>query len=252
MVRVLGGGAIIRWWNRHLRSLVKFTHRVQFLIEWGTSPTAHWFDHNLDLYYRWHETRNPQGWERGVFSLLAMRQGARVLDVCCGDGFYANYFYSVRAGAVVAFDIDQEAIRSARRNFSAPNVKYVVADAIAEMPQGQFDNIVWESAIEYFTGDEIHQVMRSIKSRLAEGGILSGHAVIQQERNSGQKLAFKNRADFLSFLQPHFSRIRIFETIYPARHNIYFYAGEGDLPFDEKWNLQVKSEQAENNGLFNL
>jgi ubiquinone/menaquinone biosynthesis C-methylase UbiE len=243
-VRVLGGRTIVKWVNQYLRKLVKFTHLVQFMIEWGGNPTANWFDHNVDLYYSWHETRNPQGWERGIFSLLAIKQGASVLDICCGDGFYTNYFYSIRAGSVVALDIDPDAIRSANRNSLLSNVKFVVADILTQLPDSKFNNIIWDSGLEYFSEFEIHQVMQDIKFRLHEGGILSGHAILEQQCNSGQKYAFKDKADFLRFVQPYFSNVRVFETIYPARHNMYFFAGEGALPFDEEWDFQAIRNQA--------
>lgn len=245
-VRLFGGQAVIRWVNRGLRKFVSFTHYVQFIIEWVLmgKNMPHWYDHNLGLYHFWHETRNPLPYERGIFNLLAMRQGAQVLDLCCGDGFFANYFYSNRAGHVISLDVDLGAIQSARRNYSSPNVEYRVANVLTQMPEGKFDNIIWEGALEYFTEDEIQHVMRSIKSRLTDGGILSGYANIQTECCPGQKYVFKNRADFLRFLQPYFSNIRVFETIYPSRQNLYFFAGEGTLPFDGDWDLQTILHQA--------
>jgi SAM-dependent methyltransferase len=232
-----------RWINPVLRKLVGFTHQVQFLLEWGGGLTANWFDHNLDLYYIWHETRNPMGWERGVFSLIAMRQGATVLELCCGDGFYSNYFYSNRAAKVVAMDVDPKAIASAKRNYSVPNVEYLVGDVLIELPSGGFDNVVWDSALEYFTEGEIHHVMRCIKGKLTEGGILSGYVILQKEINEGQKYVFKSREDFLRFVQPYFLNVRVFETVYPSRHNLYFFAGDGVLPFDDAWTLQMTIHQ---------
>ena len=54
------------------------------------------------------------------------------------------------------------------------------------------------------------------------------------QRRRGQLLA-----DLLRLLQPYFRNTRIFETIYPSRHNMYFFAGDGELPFDEAWPAQI-------------
>lgn len=198
-----------------------------------------WFDHYLDLHYLWHKTRTPLSWERGVFGLLAISEGARLLELCCGDGFNAYYFYSIRAGNVIAVDLDQDAIRSAEHRFVAPNLRYAVADIRTQMPEGVFDNIVWDASLEYFTEFEIDQLMQNIKSRLAPRGILSGYSMVQEVCREEHKYVFRTKEDLLKFLQPYFHNIRIFETTYPSRHNLYFFAGDGELPFDETWPMQM-------------
>src|SRR5205807_4059621 len=217
-------------------------HWVQFKIEWGMEPAPEWFDHFLDQYYVWPQTRTPLWLERGIFGLLAMRQGTRVLELCCGDGFNAYHFYSIRAGSIVSTDFDPDAIRSARRNFHAPNVSYQVADIRTQMPQGTFDNVVWDAAIEHFTQEEIRELMTAIKSRLASGGVLSGYTIVEREAGKSHhehEYEFKSKEDLLRLLQPYFRNTRIFETIYPSRHNMYFFAGDGELPFDEAWPAQI-------------
>lgn len=235
-VRLIGGRFLIRKINGLLRRVTAFTHQIQFLIEWGTQPTPVWFDHFLDQYYLWRKSRTPLGWERGIFSLLAMRQGARVLELCCGDGFNAYHFYSIRAASIIAIDYDPEAIQFARRHFVAPNVSYQVADIRTEMPSGLFDNIVWDAAIDYLTEQEIDKVMADIKSRLAEGGILTGYSILEFGQGQflhGNRYDFKSKKDLLRFLRPHFRNVHVLETVYPSRHNLYFYAGDGELPFNE-------------------
>lgn len=246
--RLMGGRFLIRQINALLRWVTALTHRIQFLIEWGVQPTPIWFDHFLDQYYLWRKTRTPLGWERGIFGLLAMQEGAKVLELCCGDGFNTYHFYSIRAGSIIAVDYDPEAIQFARRHFPAPNIKYEVADIRTEMPSGPFDNIVWDAGIDYLTEREIDKVMADIKSRLAVGGILSGYTILEFGRGRyqhGNRYDFKSKEDLLRFLQPHFANIRVFETIYPTRHNLYFFAGDQTLPFDASWqNMIVTSRQA--------
>jgi SAM-dependent methyltransferase len=176
-----------------------------------------------------------------------MREGAKVLELCCGDGFNTYHFYSIRAGSIIAVDYDPEAIQFARRHFPAPNIKYDVADIRTEMPLGSFDNIVWDAAIDYLTEQEIDKVMADIKSRLAEDGILTGYTILEFGEGRflhGNRYDFKSKEDLLRFLQPHFRNVRVLETIYPSRHNLYFFAGDMELPFDTSWpNMIVATRQ---------
>jgi SAM-dependent methyltransferase len=236
---MLGGRQFIKFVNSLVRKLSAFTHFLQYLIEWGSKPVPGWFDHNIELHYSWHKTRNPLSWERGIFGLLAMNEGANVLELCCGGGFNSYYFYSIRARHITAMDIDADAISSAQRYYKAPNLKYLVGDIRRDIPDELFNNIVIDASLEYFSEDEILKLMHTIKSRLARGGIMSGYSIVQQILHDEWRYVFKTKEDLVRFLRPYFRNIRVFETIYPGRHNMYFYAGDGELPFDENWNMQT-------------
>ena len=41
------------------------------------------------------------------------------------------------------------------KHFQAENVTYTLADIRTEMPEGVYDNVVWDGAIEHSTEDEI-------------------------------------------------------------------------------------------------
>jgi len=107
------------------------------------------------------------------------------------------------------------------------------------VPKGIFENIVWDAAIEHFTEDEIAKLMLDIKSRLTPDGVLSGYTIV--EREDGVKhlhqheYEFRSKEDLLRFLTPHFKHVKVFETIYPSRHNLYFWASDSVVPFDESW-----------------
>jgi SAM-dependent methyltransferase len=211
-------------------------------VEWGLAPQPEWFDHCIDLYYQWHQERNPLWLERGCFNLLALRDQGKILELCCGDGFNACHFYSLRAEQVIAVDFDPRAIEHARQVNAAPNVLFEVCDIRRQMPQGSFDNIIWDAAIEHFTPVEIETVIRTICARLGKNGILSGYTIV--ERQNGKHLShheyeFKSKEDLMRFLVPYFKKVKVFETKYPSRHNLYFYASDGLLPFDPDWDAQV-------------
>jgi SAM-dependent methyltransferase len=220
------------------RRWVSSAHKRLMAVQWQVPPSPEHFDHHIDLFYQWPALRNAQWVERGVFGAMALRGGS-VLEICCGDGFNAKNFYSLLSRSVVACDFDPMAIQTAIRKNSAPNVTYVLADIRREMPTGRFDNIVWDAAIEHFTPEEIDQILGGIKSRLTEGGILSGHTLVERP-GSGKycchhEYEFKSMADLSRFLTPHFRNVTVFETMYPDRHNLYFWASEGSIPFKGDW-----------------
>jgi SAM-dependent methyltransferase len=218
---------------------VSGAHHRLFLAQWGIHPVPEFFDHKIGLYWMWKAKRSPHWVERGVFSLLALEQGAKVLELCCGDGFNAHFFYSDRAGSILSVDFDPKAVNYANKHFRAPNVTYALADIRTQMPEGTFDNIVWDAAIEHFTETEIAAVMADIKKRLTPDGILSGFTIV--ERSDGRKMLvhheyeFKSKEDLARFFQPHFKNVKVFETIYPDRHNLYFWASDGIVPFMNGW-----------------
>jgi SAM-dependent methyltransferase len=211
-------------------------NRRLFLAQWALPPAPEFFHHKIDLYWQWHRSQSAFWVERGVYSMLAIKPGASVLELCCGDGFNAYYFYSKKANNVLSVDFDPIAIRYATRNFKAKNLLFKVADIRSEMPSGDYDNIIWDAAIEHFTETEITQIMMQIKQRLsARTGTLSGYTIV--ERDDGVKhleqheYEFKSKEDLERFLTPHFKHVTVFETIFPERHNLYFWASDGQIPF---------------------
>src|SRR4029079_4851400 len=130
---------------------------------------------------------------------------------------------------VIACDFDPAAIQTARRKNRAPNLTFVLADIRTEMPKGSFENIIWDAAIEHFTPDETDRILREIKTRLGPGGILSGYTIV--ESGAGKSLShheyeFKDKTDLHRFLAPHFMHVTVFETLFPGRHNLYFWASD--------------------------
>ena len=220
-------------------------HKRLFKFQWYLPPEPEYFDHDINLFYQWKETRNSLGWERGCFGGLALKGNGTVLELSCGDGFNTRNFYSLRAKRVVACDFDPEAISVAKRKNSAPNVTFVVADVRLGLPEGRFDNVVWDGAIEHFTPEEIADILRRVKAHMTEDGVLSGYTI--QEAETGNKALthheyeFKSKEDLLRVLEPHFKNVCVFETVYPDRHNLYFWASDGIIPFQERWEQAVYS-----------
>jgi SAM-dependent methyltransferase len=224
--------------------LVANAHKKLFWVTWGIPDNPEFFDHHIDLFYFWQKTKNSQWLERGVFGNLVIKRSGKILELACGDGFNSRNFYSLLAESVLAVDFDKNAIKTAKKKNTTKNVEYKLADIRSNMPIGSFDNIVWDAAIEHFTESEIDKILKNIKTRLEEkNGILSGHTIV--ERKEGKSLPqheyeFKNMADLKRFFTPHFKNVMVFETIFPGRHNLYFWASDGIIPFSDGWEHWLK------------
>jgi SAM-dependent methyltransferase len=240
--------SLIRFHNRIFRKINRMVHKFQFLLEWRLN-NPEYFEHQMDLNWKWHETRSSYPMERGVFSGFALRNEnppvGRTLDLCCGDGFYSYYFYSKRSANVVGIDFDPNAINFARKNYaSAGNIDFIVGDIRRDIPDGPFDNIVWDAAIEHFTEIEIQNLVGRIKAVLKSEGILSGYTIVEPE-HGGKHLhqheyEFHNKEDLARFLSPHFNNVQVFSTTYPDRTNLYFYASDSLLPFERGNSIIVR------------
>jgi SAM-dependent methyltransferase len=213
---------------------------VQHRVEWGIPPVPEWYDHYLDVHWQWPKGASGFFVERGVFGSLAISKPGSVLDLCCGDGFNTRHFYAPRAERVVAVDFDPSAVRHARTRNAHPRIEYQCRDIRNGLPEGSFDNVAWDAAIEHFTEAEIDGILSEIRSRLTERGVLSGYTIVAAE--GGTKLLvhhekeFSGKQELLGFLLRAFPYACVFETVHPARTNLYFYASRdaAQIPFSPK------------------
>ena len=236
--------SVARFLSRVSRRLSYFFHWFQFNIEWG-ADNPEYFDHHLDVHYQWPKHGNSLPMERGVHSSLAIREGGRTLDLACGDGFFTNYFYALKSSEVIGVDFDKSAIKLARSNRILPNTSFVLGDIRTDIPDGPFENVVWDAAIEHFTEAEIVSLVGRIKEVLAVGGILSGYTITEAE-HGGKHLhqheyEFHDKEDLKRFLVPHFRNVHVYSSKFPNRTNLYFYATDGVLPIDSEQHVITRS-----------
>ena len=234
---------ILKFLNKGIRSVAAATHQLQFLAEWGVD-NPEYFDHEIDMYSHWRKSRNSLPLERGVWSSFALKGAGTTLDLCCGDGFYTKMFYSLRSETVIGVDFDKEAIFWAKANHAAPNVSYIVGDIRFDIPDGPFDNVVWDAAVEHFTESEISALMSRIKAVMKTNSVLSGYTVKEPEHGGTHlhqhEYEFHDKEDLARFFEPYFKNVQIFETVYPTRTNLYFYATDATLPFDGQSALTIR------------
>ncbi|MGN0346129.1 MAG: class I SAM-dependent methyltransferase [Lachnospiraceae bacterium] len=232
-----GLSCVSRFWAGHY-------HHMMMFSDWCIDNPEN-FNHDIDLYYQWGKTGRAHWVERGVYNVLALQcfDEPVLIELCCGEGFNASYFYSKNAKYVYSCDFDKKAIARANRRYKRENIEFAVADIRKDIPEkvkGEYPtNVIWDTAIEHFTPEEIDSIMKYICGLLShKNGILSGHTIV--EREDGQTIEqheyeFKDKEDLKRFLTPWFKNVKVFETNYDDRHNLYFWASNGTLPFDKEW-----------------
>jgi SAM-dependent methyltransferase len=216
---------------------------VKSYCDWSIAPMPEFTDHVINLYYMWPEHKRTFWLEGAVLCALTMRGDGRYLELCCGSGFYSDMFYAARAREIIAVDFDPRAIETARRQHARPNVRYEVVDIRRGLPAGPFDGVIWDGAIEHFSTPEIAAVMTELKGKLAPGGLLSGYTIGESGdagmQHPDHEQEFRGMADLGALLKPYFAHVLVFEsrhaTIDPPRHNLFFFASDGELPFDPTW-----------------
>jgi Methyltransferase domain len=225
----------IRAVNRLIRSLSALSHRFQLRAEGVLRPQSEWFDHYVDSNWQWGATGRSSFVERGVFSNLVIRPGASVLELCSGDGFNTKHFYSGRATRVVGVDANPEAVAHAKRMNSADNVTYELCDIRETLPDGPFDNVVWDSALHHFTPRETGEVLALVRERMAPAAVLSGYTEVEDVDYAYRKVDFRSKADVAELLGRSFKHVLVMETPDPERTNLYFFASDSRerLPLDQ-------------------
>ena len=221
--------SVLKGINWFMRLLVGWTHFAQFAVQWGIKPRPEWFDHFLDQYWQW-----------------AQRTTACGSSAACFPGSSSKRIRGCSRSAAATVSIRGTSIRpepgpssrsiSTRMQFRTPGDTIPrrtlpsKQDIRAGLPEGPFDNIVWDAAIEHFTEKEIDTIMGAIVERLGADGILSGYTLTEdktgKKSNALHEYEFKDKEDLRRFFTPHFKFVRVWETIYPTRHNLYFVASQ--------------------------
>ena len=123
-----------------------------------------------------------------------------------------------------------------------PNVTYQVMDIREEFPTGKFETVIWDGAIEHFTESEIDSIMKKMRSVMTPGAKLVGYTVAESAdapQLPTHETHFQGIVHLGGLLKRYFKNVRVFErlhpTLLPPRHNLFFYASDSNLPFDEGW-----------------
>lgn len=226
----------LRRLNASVRAMSAGSHQLQYKVEGFLRPSAEWFDHEIDVHWQWVAKQRSMFLERGVLNTLAIRPGAQVLEICCGDGFNSHRFYSERAAHVLAIDHNRAALAHAQHFHARANVEYRSCDILRGIPEGPFDNIIWDSAMHHFTLGEVTAILASAHRSLAAGGVLSGYTVIEPGQDYAYaRLQFQDPESLTDLLAGEFAHVAVLDIPDTLRRNLYFFASDiaSSLPFAE-------------------
>lgn len=138
-------------------------------------------DHNIDVYYLY-EKKGYFTWAfTAVYALMALKnfEHPYVMELACGDAYYFSRLYKFIEGIkYIGTDIDTKIIEKARHDNEVDNDKCIfkVADITKEIPlpvdKSTFDVIIWTDSYSVFQDDVQQKIIKSIRERLGDNGIL--------------------------------------------------------------------------------
>jgi ubiquinone/menaquinone biosynthesis C-methylase UbiE len=107
----------------------------------------------------------------GVARQLDLSAGDQLLDLCCGNGLFAEFFANI-VHEVEAVDLSPQLIARLQER-GLPNVRASVGDIReAQFGASRFSKVFWYAGIQYIEERDIVVVIRRIRQWLKPGGIL--------------------------------------------------------------------------------
>ena len=144
-------------------------HRSQYRREWifFSDEPPHFYNQRWNGYeFTYGKSRNPYSFLRGFLACEILRDGDHLLDIGCGDGFFASAFFSARCQHIDSIDIDRSAIETAKRLNRSPKIDFHLLDVVRQpFPSERYDVIVWDGAIGHFLEADLSIVLEKILSR---------------------------------------------------------------------------------------
>jgi SAM-dependent methyltransferase len=170
--------------------------------------------------------RYPDHFARYLFAAHFVA-GCSVADLCCGVGYGSNLLLAAGAVRVKGFDLDGEAISTAKSRYAGPD--FCVAAADRPLDLREFDVRVCFEGIEHVTDpDNLLANMRGADLAF----ISSPNASFYEGGFSGNPHHLREwtRTEFEAMLARHFSEVRM-----------YFQWHSRD-PLDQDWNIRAAAK----------
>jgi SAM-dependent methyltransferase len=226
------------------RAISYLCHNLRVICDSQVPPAPDFTDHFNNQFFLMSAFKFTWWVEGPAFCGLAIEPGSRVLEIGCGTGYYTEIFFSPFASEIVAVDIDPRAIETARRYHQAKNIRYEVLDIRQALPTGgPFNAILWTPSIFAYDTTDIDLLMKKLRGVMTNNGCLLGWTAVEVEGPSDSVL-WCDVASLGARLKKYFTNVRVFErrhiTIQPPRHQLYFYASDGPLPFDQDWQHGIR------------
>ena len=225
----------LRRCNAVLRAVCAGSHHLQYKVEGFLRPSAEWFDHEIDVYWQWAARQRSMFLERGVLNTLAIRPGPRYWRSAAAT---ASTPSSTPSAAHTCSPSTTVAKRSPTwcRFHARANIEYRACDILQSIPEGPFDNVIWDSAMHHFTLSEVAVILASDIARWRPAASSPGCTVIEPgEDYAYARLQFQGPEPLADVLAGEFAHVSVLETPDAMRRTLYFFASDvaSALPFAE-------------------
>jgi SAM-dependent methyltransferase len=217
-----------------LMRLLVWHDRSLLRRQWALADEMpHFYDHRVGSLLFSAGEEPGFGMFRGFLAAQVMRPSDVVLDIGCGDGFFASRLFSPRVAHVDSIDIEPSAIEHASRHNHAPNVSYHLLDAVAApFPRARYDVVVWDGALGHFAPDVTQRMLVKICEALAPGGVFVGSESLGEEGHDHLQF-FADLEALRAVLAPAFAAVQVSQMDYVIpggllRHEGYWRCVAGD------------------------
>jgi len=146
---------------------------------------------------------------RGFYATEILREGDRILDIGCGDGFFDRRFFATRCAHVDAIDMEPTAIRTALAHNGAPNITYMVLDAVSQSyPSDSYDVIVCDGVLAHLSPAGASAVLEKARRALGLKGVFVGSESLGFE-GADHLQHFESEDDLRALFGLHFERVQL-------------------------------------------
>ena len=73
--------------------------------------------------------------------------------------------------------------------------------------------------------------MPELRVKPRKQGVSAGTHTDERKSEDTKMFLLKSKSDLSRLLTPHFNNVCVFETVYEERHNLYFGASDGEIPY---------------------
>ena len=220
------------------------------MIEWARDPSPEWMDHDQDYYFQARSKGKTFFFERGALPKIFASEliqdyknikSLNILDLCCGDGFYSQFFLHDISKNITMIDLDPKAIKRAKdrenklKFLKNINFNYIVSDILKENIEDalnknnlniKYDLIIFNAAIEHFKEDQVSEIFSSCKKIMNQKGLVFGYTLVEDEDHvfDHHELLFKTKQHLKQLIEKDFNEVSCFQSLSETRHNLYFLA----------------------------
>ena len=198
--------------ERILLKLLDQYYKSEFRRDWVyAKQPPHFFNHRIDVFHFAYgeATMGSYPMFRGFFASDILRDGDRVLDIGCGDGFFTKRFFASRSTHVDGIDSGSSAVRSAIANNSAGNIAYYLRDAVNQpFPRDSYDVVVCDGTIGHLSAAACMLALEKIEKVLRPQGVFVGSESLGKE-GSDHLQVFSSLEDIGLLMKPHFKHVEL-------------------------------------------